>query len=78
MSKKKLHIYYFSTALSDEIYDGIVRESKRFKPTFSGVGFDRNVALGLSEQVEITGVSLYTELSEIQQTEEGISLIQDW
>ena len=46
MSKKKLHIYYFSTALSDEIYDGIVRESKRFKPTFSGVGFDRNVALG--------------------------------
>lgn len=46
MSKKKLHIYYFSTALSDEIYDGIVRESKRFKPTFSGVGFDRNVAFG--------------------------------
>lgn len=59
MTKKKLHIYYFSTALSDEIYDQIVLESRRFKPTFSGVGFDRNVAVGLSEQVEITGVSLY-------------------
>lgn len=59
MSKKILHIYYFSTALSDEIYNEIARESKRFKPTFSGVGFDRNVALGLSEQVKITGVSLY-------------------
>lgn len=57
--KKTLHIYYLSTALSDEIYDEIVNESKRFKPTFSGVGFDRNVALGLSEQVKITGVSLY-------------------
>lgn len=56
---KKFHVYYFSTALSDEIYDEIVKESNRFKPTFSGVGFDRNVALGLSEQVEITGVSLY-------------------
>lgn len=56
---KKIHIYYFSTALSDEIYDEIVRESMRFKPTFSGVGFDRNVALGLSEQVKITGVSFY-------------------
>lgn len=56
---KKIHIYYFSTALSDSIYDEIVLESKRFKPTFSGVGFDRNVALGLSEQVDITGVSLY-------------------
>ena len=59
MTRKKLHIYYFSTALSDEIYDQIVLESRRFKPTFSGVGFDRNVAVGLSEQVEITGVSLY-------------------
>ena len=59
MTKKKLHIYYFSTALSDEIYDQIVLESRRFKPTFSGVGFDRNVAVGLSEQIEITGVSLY-------------------
>lgn len=56
---KKLHIYYFSTALSDEIYDKIVKESRRFKPTFSGVGFDRNVALGLYEQTQITGVSLY-------------------
>lgn len=59
MTTKKLHIYYFSTALSDEIYNQIVHESRRFKPTFSGVGFDRNVAVGLSEQVEITGVSLY-------------------
>lgn len=56
---KPLHIYYFSTALSDEIYDEIVRESHRFKPTFSGVGFDRNIAMGLSEQVKISGVSLY-------------------
>lgn len=54
-----MHIYYFSTALSDEIYDDIVRESTKFKPTFSGVGFDRNVAIGLSQQVKITGVSLY-------------------
>lgn len=59
MSQNPLHIYYFSTALSDSIYDEIVKESKRFKPTFSGVGFDRNVALGISEQVKITGVSLY-------------------
>lgn len=59
MNKEKLHIYYFSTALSDKIYDEIVNESKRFKPTFSGVGFDRNIALGLSEEVKITGVSLY-------------------
>ena len=56
---KKLHVYYFSTALSDELYNQIVKECKRFKPTFSGVGFDRNVALGLSEQVDVTGVSLY-------------------
>lgn len=59
MSKKKIHIYYFSTALSDEIYDEIVGQCKRFKPTFSGVGFDRNIAIGLSEQVKITGISLY-------------------
>ena len=74
MSKKKLHIYYFSTALSDEIYDGIVRESKRFKPTFSGVGFG---AVGTGGDNRCVALS-DTELSEIQQTEEGISLIQDW
>lgn len=54
-----MNILYLSTALSDEVYDDIVRRSKRFKPTFSGVGFDRNVAVGLSELVNIKGISFY-------------------
>ena len=54
-----MQVFYFSTALSDKIYDEVVSNCKRFKPTYSGVGFDRNVAVGLSEIVEITGVSLY-------------------
>ena len=54
-----MKILYLSTALSDEVYDDIVRRSKRFKPTFSGVGFDRNVATGLSDMVNIRGISLY-------------------
>lgn len=59
MKSKKLHIYYLSTALSDEIYDEIVTECNSFKPTYSGIGFDRNIGLGLSEQVKVTGFSLY-------------------
>lgn len=54
-----MQVFYFSTALSDKIYDEVVSNSKRFKPTYSGVGFDRNVAVGLSEMVNITGVSLF-------------------
>ena len=54
-----MHIFYFSTALSDSIYNEIVEKCTRFKPTFSGVGFDRNVAVGLSEMISISGVSLY-------------------
>ena len=54
-----MQIYYFSTALSDEIYNEIVKKSKKYKPTFSGVGFDRNVAVGLSEFANIQGVSYY-------------------
>ena len=54
-----MHVIYFSTALSDSIYDEIVSNSKRFKPTYSGVNFDRNVAVGLSKIVEITGISLF-------------------
>ena len=54
-----MRVFYFSTALSDLLYDEIVSYSKRFKPTYSGVGFDRNVAVGLSEMISITGVSLF-------------------
>lgn len=54
-----MQIFYFSTALSDQIYNEIVHRCKRFKPTYSGVGFDRNVAVGLSEIADITGVSLF-------------------
>lgn len=54
-----MNIIYLSTALSDEVYNEIVSKCKRFKPTFSGVGFDRNVAVGLSEMASMTGVSLY-------------------
>lgn len=54
-----MNILYLSTALSDEVYDDIVRKSKRFKPTFSGVGFDRNVAVGLSSLAKIKGISLF-------------------
>lgn len=56
---KKLRVFFLSTALSDEIYNTIVADCKRFKPTFSGVGFDRNVALGLSQLTQVQGVSLY-------------------
>ena len=54
-----MNIIYLSTALSDEVYNEIVSKCRRFKPTFSGVGFDRNVAMGLSEMASVTGVSLY-------------------
>lgn len=54
-----MKIFYFSTALSDEIYNEIVKNSKVFKPTFSGVGFDRNVAIGLSNYAEVKGISFY-------------------
>lgn len=54
-----MRIFYFSTALSDDIYNEIVKKSKSFKPTFSGVGFDRNVAVGLSEYADVYGVSYY-------------------
>ena len=54
-----MNIIYLSTALSDEVYNEVVSKCKRFKPTFSGVGFDRNVAVGLSEMASISGVSLY-------------------
>lgn len=52
-------ILYLSTALSDNIYFSVVSSCNSFKPTFSGVGFDRNVALGLSSRQELIGVSLY-------------------
>lgn len=54
----KWNVFYFSTALSDEIYLEIEKNCKSFKPTFSGVGFDRNVGIGLSEYVNVGGVSL--------------------
>lgn len=56
---KEMQIYYFSTALSDDIYNSIVKDCNSFKPTFSGVGFDRNVAVGLSNYADVQGVSLY-------------------
>lgn len=54
-----MNIIFLSTALSDEVYNEIVSKCKRFKPTFSGVGFDHNVAVGLSEIVSVAGISLY-------------------
>jgi len=53
------NIIYLSTALSDEIYNHIVKSCKSFKPTFSGVGFDRNVAMGLSKYAKVYGISRY-------------------
>ena len=54
-----MKVIYFSTALSDEIFSKITEKCKTFKPTFSGVGFDRNVAKGISEFVDLEAVSLY-------------------
>lgn len=54
-----MNMLFFSTALSDDIYNEVASNCKRFKPTFSGVGFDRNVAIGLSENGSVTGVSYY-------------------
>ena len=54
-----MNIIYLSTALSDEVYNEVVSKCNRFKPTFSGVGFDRNVAVGLSEMVSVEGISLF-------------------
>ena len=54
-----MQVFYFSTALSDAIYDEVVQQCKRFKPTYSGVGFDRNVAVGLSELADVAGLSLF-------------------
>lgn len=51
------NLFYFSTALSDEIYLEIEKDCKSFKPTFSGVGFDRNVGVGISEYANVNGVS---------------------
>lgn len=56
---KEIRIYFLSTALSDEIYNSIVEKCNSFKPTFSGVGFDRNVAIGLSNYTNVQGISLY-------------------
>ena len=56
---RKIRVFFLSTALSDEIYNQIVDQCNSFMPTFSGVGFDRNVAIGLSRLTEVTGVSLY-------------------
>ena len=54
-----MKVIYLSTALSDEIFSEITEKCKTFKPTFSGVGFDRNVAKGISELVDVEAVSLY-------------------
>lgn len=54
-----MKVIYLSTALSDEIFSEITEKCKTFKPTFSGVGFDRNVAKGISELVDVEPVSLY-------------------
>lgn len=52
-----MRIVYFSTALSDDVFDLIQKDCKSFKPTFSGVGFDRNIAFGLSEFSDVQVVS---------------------
>lgn len=54
-----MDILFFSTALSDDIYNEVSTNCKKFKPTFSGVGFDRNVAVGLSRDALVKGVSFY-------------------
>lgn len=74
----KMQIIYFSTALSDAIYNKIVEQCNTFKPTFSGVGFDRNVAVGLAEFAEVQGVSFYPipsypKYSQIVQKEDSFS-----
>lgn len=56
---KDFKIVFLSTALTDEIFTEIVKNCKSFSPTFSGVGFDRNIGVGLSQNAEVTGVSLY-------------------
>lgn len=50
---------YLSTALSDDIFDEIVKQCRSFKPTFSGVGFDRNIGVGLSDHMDVRGISLF-------------------
>lgn len=54
-----MKLFYFSTALSDEIFRRITGKCRTFKPTFSGVGFDRNIAEGLSGHLPVEAVSYY-------------------
>ena len=56
---KEFKIIFLSTALTDEIFTEIVNKCKSFSPTFSGVGFDRNIGVGLSQNADVIGVTLY-------------------
>lgn len=53
-----MKLFYMSTAMPDYTYEHIVQNCRRFKPTYSGIGFDRNVAEGMRKFAEITAVSL--------------------
>lgn len=54
-----MKLFFFSTALPDELFQQIAEKCNSFKPTFSGVGFDRNVAMGLAESADVEAVSYY-------------------
>lgn len=53
-----MNIFYMSTAMPDKIYEYIVDNCNAFKPTYSGVGFDRNIAEGLSNLSMLEVISL--------------------
>ena len=54
-----MKLFFLSTALTDDIYQHICSNCRKFKPTFSGVGFDRNTAVGLSEHISVEPISYY-------------------
>ena len=55
-------VFLFSTALSEECFDQILSECKGRTPTYSGVGFDNNIARGLANNgaiEKVVAISFY-------------------
>lgn len=50
-------VIYLSTALTEDKYNSIVTKCNSFKPTYSGVGFDANVLLGVSKRCDVLPIS---------------------
>ncbi len=53
-----MKISYFSTAIDNNTYNRIVESCKKYKPTYSGINFDRKIGLGVSKYAELIFCSL--------------------